>query len=67
MKLKNKGDLLVVNIIIGLIVFWITFLIHEFKISILRNLIYVMLIIIWLGISNSITNTSEFEENKNKN
>jgi len=58
-NMKNISDSFMANIIIGLIVFWITFLIHEYKINILRNVHYVMLIFIWLGISNSIANTSE--------
>jgi hypothetical protein len=60
-RIKDIRNPFIANIIIGLIVFWSTFLVHEYKINILRNLHYVMLIFIWLGISNSLANKTDYD------
>ena len=52
---KEKSFLLVISF--GLTVMWGTFLIHEYKISILRNANYQMLFWIWLGLSASVVKT----------
>lgn len=52
---KEKSFLLVVSF--GLTVMWAVFIVHEYKISILRNANYQMLFWIWLGLSSSVIKT----------
>lgn len=61
---KRKGFLQVLAI--GFTVFWLVFLINEYKISILRNADYHMLFWIWLGLSNSVIKTIRLAESDKK-
>jgi hypothetical protein len=45
--------------ILGFIIFWMVFLLNEYKISIFRALNYHMLFWIWLGLSNAIIKNME--------
>lgn len=56
---KNSNNYLF-TFVLGFIIFWIAFLINEYKISILRNTNYHMLFWIWLGLSNAIIKTSNY-------
>lgn len=52
---SQKSFLLVLSF--GLTIMWAAFLVHEYKISILRNANYQMLFWIWMGISTSVVKT----------
>lgn len=55
-RYRQRKDFLQV-LTIGFTVFWLIFLINEYKISIFRNPNYQMLFWIWLGLSNSVIKT----------
>ena len=55
---SNKSFLSVLSI--GFTMFWAVFLIHEYKINILRNPNYQMLFWIWLGLSNSVVKSLRY-------
>jgi hypothetical protein len=56
LKYRNQKSFLLV-LSFGLTVMWGAFLMHEYKISILRNANYQMLFWIWLGLSASVVKT----------
>lgn len=58
-NLKFIKNSYISNMLIGLVVCWASFLINEYKINIWRNLHYVMLILIWLGISYSLASNAK--------
>jgi len=49
-------------IALGFSVFWMIFIIDQYKISVLRNPNYHMLFWIWLGLSNAIVNTLKYRK-----
>ncbi|MEI6269351.1 MAG: hypothetical protein WCP01_10760 [Methylococcaceae bacterium] len=55
-KYRNKQSYLII-LSLGLFVMWGMFLIHEYKIGMLRNSNYQMLFWIWLGLSSSVVKT----------
>ena len=59
LRYRRRRDYLIV-LAAGFSLFWVVFLIDEFKISILRNPNYHMLFWIWLGLSNSIVRTLRY-------
>ncbi|MCD6321394.1 MAG: O-antigen ligase family protein [Clostridiales bacterium] len=56
LKYRRKNSFLVV-LALGLALFWLIFLVDEYKISILRNPNYHMIFWIWLGLSNAVVET----------
>jgi len=65
LKFRKKNSYLIV-LSLGLSVMWGMFLIHEYKIGMLRNSNYQMLFWIWLGLSSSVVKTIN-EKWKNSN
>lgn len=61
MRYRKRKSFLVV-FAVGFTMFWLVFLIDQYKISILRNTNYQMLFWIWLGLSNAVFKTIRYEK-----
>lgn len=64
MRYRRRKSFLIA-LAVGFSIFWLVFLINEYKISIFRNPNYQMLFWIWLGLSNSIIKTIRYEKSNN--
>jgi hypothetical protein len=60
MKYRHETHFLT-PLCLGLAFFWFFFLANEYKISILRNANYQMLVWVWLGLSQAVVTTIETE------
>jgi hypothetical protein len=64
LKYRSRKSVLVA-LAVGFSLFFLIFLVDQYKISILRNLNYTMLFWIWLGLAGSVVKTIRYEKPEN--